>query len=50
MHDFLEGVRAVIIDKDGAPRWHPPTAEQVNDELLDFIFAALPADQEWTPA
>jgi enoyl-CoA hydratase len=49
MHDFLEGVRAVIIDKDNRPHWHPPTAIQVNDELLDHIFAPLPADQEWTP-
>jgi enoyl-CoA hydratase len=49
MHDFLEGVRAVIIDKDNRPHWHPPTAIQVSDELLDHIFAPLPADQEWTP-
>ncbi len=49
MHDFLEGVRAVIIDKDNAPRWHPPHPEQVNDELVDHIFAPLPKDQEWTP-
>ncbi len=49
MHDFLEGVRAVIIDKDNRPHWHPPSAIQVNDEMLDHIFAALPEDQEWTP-
>lgn len=48
MHDFIEGVRAVIIDKDGAPRWHPPTAEQVNDALIDHIFAPLPAADVWT--
>ncbi len=49
MHDFLEGVRAVLVDKDNRPRWHPPTAVQVNDDLLDHIFAPLPPDEEWTP-
>ncbi|MDB5455129.1 MAG: Enoyl-CoA hydratase/isomerase [Caulobacter sp.] len=48
-HDFLEGVRAVIIDKDGAPRWDPATLEGVTDALLDEIFAPLPPSQEWTP-
>ncbi len=47
--DFAEGVRAVIIDKDNAPKWNPATPEQVTDELLDAIFAPLPADQEWKP-
>lgn len=48
-HDFIEGVRAVIIDKDNAPKWNPDTLEGVTDALLDEIFAPLPADQEWTP-
>lgn len=48
-HDFIEGVRAVIIDKDNAPRWDPATVEGVSDALLDEIFAPLPVDQEWTP-
>jgi enoyl-CoA hydratase len=48
-HDFLEGVRAVIVDKDNAPKWNPPLLEGVTDALLDEIFAPLPADQEWTP-
>src|SRR3546814_13252839 len=29
MHDFLEGVRALIVDKDTSPKWDPPTAEAV---------------------
>jgi enoyl-CoA hydratase len=48
-HDFIEGVRAVIVDKDNAPRWDPPTLEAVADASLDAIFAPLPADQEWSP-
>ena len=47
--DFAEGVRAVIIDKDNAPKWDPATPEGVTDDLLDAIFAPLPADEEWTP-
>jgi enoyl-CoA hydratase len=48
-HDFLEGVRAVIIDKDNAPKWAPPSLEGVTDAMLDAIFAPLPAGEEWTP-
>ena len=48
-HDFLEGVRAVIIDKDNEPKWSPSTLEAVDEALLDEIFAPLAADQEWTP-
>ena len=48
-HDFREGVRAVIIDKDNAPKWDPATVADVSETLLDEIFAPLAADQEWTP-
>jgi len=48
-HDFIEGVRALIIDKDNSPKWDPPTPEGITDHLLDQIFAPLPADEEWTP-
>ena len=48
-HDFLEGVRALIVEKDNAPRWDPPTAEGVTDHLLDTIFSPLAADEEWVP-
>jgi enoyl-CoA hydratase len=47
--DFAEGVRAVIVDKDNAPRWDPATPEAVPDGLVDSIFAPLSADQEWKP-
>lgn len=48
-HDFLEGVRAVIVDKDNAPQWNPPTPEGVSDHLIDQIFAPLPDGEAWTP-
>jgi enoyl-CoA hydratase len=47
--DFLEGVRAVIVEKDNAPRWDPPTLEGVTEAMLDAIFAPLPSAEEWTP-
>jgi enoyl-CoA hydratase len=47
--DFAEGVRAVIVDKDNAPKWEPATPEGVTDALIDAIFAPLPAEQEWKP-
>jgi enoyl-CoA hydratase len=48
-HDFLEGVRALIVDKDNKPVWNPAAIEGVTDALLDGIFAPLPAEQEWSP-
>ncbi|CAN5382412.1 enoyl-CoA hydratase/isomerase family protein [soil metagenome] len=47
--DFPEGVRAVLVDKDHAPRWNPATPEGVGEDLLDAIFAPLPAELEWRP-
>lgn len=49
-HDFREGVRAVIVDKDNAPRWAPATPDAVTDHLIDQIFAPLPEGEAWTPA
>ena len=48
-HDFLEGVRAVIVEKDNAPQWDPPTLEGVSEAMLDSIFAPLPSAEEWSP-
>jgi enoyl-CoA hydratase len=48
-HDFIEGVRALLVDKDNAPRWDPATPEGVTETMLDTIFSALPADEAWQP-
>jgi enoyl-CoA hydratase len=47
--DFIEGVRALLIDKDNAPRWDPATPEAVTDEMIDRIFEPLPPEEAWTP-
>ncbi|MBO9714642.1 enoyl-CoA hydratase/isomerase family protein [Sphingomonas sp.] len=48
--DIVEGVRAVIVDKDNAPKWNPATLDGVTDALIDAIFAPLPVEKAWTPA
>jgi len=45
-HDFYEGVRAVIIDKDNAPRWKPERLAQVQDTDVQNYFAPLDAELE----
>jgi enoyl-CoA hydratase len=49
-HDFIEGVRALIVDKDNNPRWEPATPQEVSDHLIDQIFAPLPDGEAWSPA
>jgi len=48
-HDFVEGVRALLVDKDNRPRWEPRAPEAVTDHMIDTIFAPMPDGEEWTP-
>ncbi|WP_246504716.1 enoyl-CoA hydratase/isomerase family protein [Microvirga antarctica] len=43
--DFYEGVRAVLIDKDGAPRWNPPDLAAIDAGEIARFFAALGPDE-----
>ncbi|VIO91010.1 Uncharacterized protein BM_BM3237 [Brugia malayi] len=45
-HDFHEGCRAILINKDQKPVWKPASIEEVTDEMMDEYFAPLHEDEE----
>lgn len=49
-HDFYEGVRAVIIDKDNRPIWRPADVEAVKPADVDPYFAPLGEQELEFPA
>jgi enoyl-CoA hydratase len=40
-HDFYEGIRAMLIDRDRNPQWRPATLAEVADSMLDAHFARI---------
>ena len=36
--DFVEGVRALLVDKDNAPKWSPGRLDLVDNSLLEEVF------------
>jgi enoyl-CoA hydratase len=44
-HDFYEGTRAAIIDKDRKPRWRPARLEEVTEQDIARYFAPLDGDE-----
>jgi enoyl-CoA hydratase len=45
LHDFREGVRALIVDKDGKPQWRPACLDEVKQSDAEALFAPLGADE-----
>lgn len=43
-HDFFEGVRALLIDKDQKPKWNPPTIGGVTQEMVEAHFKPVSND------
>lgn len=41
--DIIEGVRALIVDKDKNPRWNPPSLAGVSRAQVESFFPAIPA-------
>jgi enoyl-CoA hydratase len=44
--EFVEGVRALLVDKDRKPKWSPPSLAGVSAELVASYLAPLPAGEE----
>lgn len=38
-HDFPEGIRALLVDKDKAPQWEPDRLDQVTEDSVQACFA-----------
>jgi enoyl-CoA hydratase len=43
-HDFYEGVRAAVIDKDRQPRWSPAALQEVQDEAIAALLLPKPSE------
>jgi enoyl-CoA hydratase len=43
-HDFVEGIRAQLVDKDRNPKWSPPSLAAVTQDDIDAYFQ--PADPD----
>jgi enoyl-CoA hydratase/carnithine racemase len=36
--EFIEGVRALLIDKDNSPKWHFDSVDTVDNKIVDWFF------------
>ena len=40
-HEFYEGIRAALIDRDRDPKWKPATLAEVTPDYVDAHFESL---------
>ena len=46
-HEFPEGVRALLVDRDNSPKWNPKSIEEIPQSLIQKFFDEKP--NEWHP-
>jgi hypothetical protein len=45
-HDFMEGVRALLIDRGDTPKWKPDSHSKIDDAMIEWYFKPLPEDEK----
>ncbi|KAF5787581.1 putative 3-hydroxyisobutyryl-CoA hydrolase [Helianthus annuus] len=49
-HNYYEGARAMLIDKDKKPQWVPSKLEDVTEEMVAKCFSrSFTEDDDWLP-
>ncbi|XP_051123686.1 3-hydroxyisobutyryl-CoA hydrolase 1-like isoform X2 [Andrographis paniculata] len=46
-NDFVEGCRAILLDKDKNPKWEPSKLECISSEMVDRYFSRVHDDNDW---